>query len=711
MDCSRRRGCKTGASQREFDPPSEGGGVKDCTMAEFRENKDIQRPFLSTPDARVYFPASIVEKARRDVERCLKRGEGVALVVGDAGVGKTLLARVVASHFGDDDLVSIVTASRKFSVKAFLQQLLFGFRQSQSFVGIDETELRLMTLDYLEHAPQKRRVVLIDDAQNLTLRVFDELRMLVDRSEPPAQLAVALFGTSALEERLNLPQLYPFAQRVVIREWLDAFTRDETDRFITRELKRADANAKFTRAAKKAVAEYSEGSPRVVVQLCDRALFLAQENATDAEEKADKKPRALEIDEDGVKAAWRDLQSIAEEASESFENGSGDDVVEFGELDDDEPSGYDKPVEAPAEATNASEQNANNPDARSATTVVADAGAPSGDGGVFSFEPNANGAGVPTISAGGDSDDGALSEERRRAAKAFWDQKDERRDEEEPLEGDLDAQDAMDESPAPQDIDASIEARLLAKLDARDAAKSRGDDKAVDVPAVREPKRPIEPMNFELVTEDGRSYKGTFPRPVAGSSDATFVRPDGSGVAQKRLPSLWDKGGAFDEALEMDSAYPPIYQQRKSVTRVPIDGDDDGSEAFRKANGFLPGDAARVAAGDDGIAARLAELDEINAQLDSRGSQPSSADADAERSLEERAYRQIVASCYRSASDFPASEQYLNELRLLEQEIAEEANLIRRIRKIHLQLRAVRDPGSDDPSTRPDGLPGSTASN
>ena len=680
-------------------------------MAEFRENKDIQRPFLSTPDARVYFPASIVEKARRDVERCLKRGEGVALVFGDAGVGKTLLARVVASNFGDDDLVSVVTASRKFTVKAFLQQLLFGFRQSQSFVGIDETELRLMTLDYLEHAPQKRRVVLIDDAQNLTLRVFDELRMLVDRSEPPTQLAVALFGTPALEERLNLPQLYPFAQRVVIREWLDAFTRDETDRFIARELKRADANAKFTRAAKKAISEFSEGSPRVVVQLCDRALFLAQENASAAEEKADKKPRALEIDEDGVKAAWRDLQSIADEAPAPFENASGDDVVEFGELEDDEPSGYNKPVEVPAEAASAPEQDANKQnasDAKPATAIVVDAGSPS-DGGDFSFEPNSDG--VPAISAGGDSDDGALSEERRRAAKAFWDKKDEARGEEEPLEGDLDAQDAMEESPAPQDIDASLEARLLAKLDAQDAAKSQGADAPVDVPTVREPKRPIEPMNFELVTEDGRSYKGTFPRPVAGSSDATFVRPDGSGVAQKRLPSLWDKGGAFDEALEMDSAYPPIYQQRKSVTRVPIDGDDDGVEAFRKANGFLPNDAARVAAEDDGIAARLAELDEINAQLDSQNPKPSSADADAERSLEERAYRQIVASCYRSASDFPASEQYLNELRLLEQEIAEEANLIRRIRKIHLQLRAVRDPDSDDPSTRPDNLPGSTTSN
>ena len=654
-------------------------------MAEFRENKDIQRPFLSTPDARVYFPASIVEKARRDVGRCLKRGEGVALVVGDAGVGKTLLTRVVASNFGDDDLVSIVTASRKISVKAFLHQLLFGFRQTQTVVGVDETELRLMTLDYLERAPQKRRIVLIDDAQNLTLRVFDELRMLVDRSEPPTQLSVALFGTPALEERLNLPQLYPFAQRVVIREWLDAFTRDETDRFIARELKRADVNAKFTRAAKKAVAELSEGSPRVVVQLCDRALFFAEEKAS--AEETDKKPRPVEIDEDGVKAAWRDLQSIADEPPTAVENASGGDVVEFGELDDDEPSGYDESVEVAETRANAPEQVAN--DAKLATTDAAVA---------------------PAISAGGDSDDDALSEERRRAAKEFWNGKGEPSVDEDVLEGDLDAQDAMAESPAPQDIDASLEARLLAKLDAQDAAKSNGgaDD---DVPAVREPKRPPEPMNFELVTEDGRSYKGTFPRPVAGSADATFVRPDGSGIAQKRLPSLWDKGGAFDEALEMDSAYPPVWQSRKSVTRVPIVDGDDGSEAFRKANGFLPGDASRIAADDDAIAPRLAELDEINAKFDSRRPELSSEDADAEQSLEERAYRQIVASSYRSAGDFPASEQYLNELRLLEQEIAEEANLIRRIRKIHLQLRAVRDPAPDDPPTSPDGLSGSTPLN
>ena len=686
-------------------------------MAEFRENKDIQRPFLSTPDARVYFPASTVEKARRDVARCLKRNEGIALVVGDTGTGKTMLARVVASNFGDDDLVSIVTASRKFTVKAFFQQLLFGFRQTQTLVGIDETELRLMTLDYLEHAPQKRRIVLIDDAQNLTLRVFDELRMLVDRAESPAQLAVALFGTSALEERLNLPQLYPFEQRVVIREWLDAFTRDETERFVARELKRADVNAKFSRDAKKAVAELSEGSPRVVVQLCDRALFFATENAKAA---SDKKSRPVEIDEDGVRAAWRDLQSIAEEPPKPSEGTPVDDVVEFGELDDDEPSGYDERDRVSELGADASEPSSdeihdetpiapnsgNQPETPRetpsdanlmTTTIVANSDAPSSPA-TYSLAPRAV---ASTISAGGD-DEAARAEERRRAAKAFWNGTNDRVDGNEPDD------EISDDADAPQEIDAPLEARLLAKLDAQDAAKATSGAAPENV--VPAPREKPEPMNFELVTEDGKSYTGTFPRPVAGSADATFVRPDGSDVAHKRLPSIWDEGGSFDEALTMDSAFPPTYRSRKSVTRVPIDGDDDGSEAFRKANGFSPTDASRVAAADDDtIAARLAELDAISAELEPR--RPDAPSDAPQPSLEERAYRQIVASCYRSASDFPASEQYLNELQLLEQEIEEEANLIRRIRKIHLQLRAVRDPFADDPPTSSDNLPGSTTSN
>ena len=680
-------------------------------MAEFRENRDVRRPFLSTPDARVYFPASVVEKARRDAVRCLKRGEGVALVIGDAGVGKTLLSRVLASNFDADDLVAVVSASRKFTVKAFLQQLLFGLHQT--FVGGDETELRLMTLDYLERAPQKSRILLVDDAQNLSLRVFDEIRMLVDSTEPPAQLSVALFGTPALEDRLNLPQLYPFAQRVVTRAWLDSFSSEEVDRFINRELKRAGVNAKFTKAAKKAIVDLTEGSPRVVVQLCDRALFFATENAAEPEEG--KKSRAVEIDENGVQAAWRDLQSIIEEESRVNPD-STDDVVEFGELDDDDSNGYDENAsgEAPTHAEDTQTEVKTRVDEASHVVVEETPNAQDESASVsLNFVPANSTPTISTDSAAGDSEpvsnpeNETLTEERKRAAKVFWDQKDEHEKHETRLEDDPETIEAAKADESADEIDESLEARLRAKLDAAEAL-------ARQKPVEAAPASKAEPMNFELVTENGNSYKTTSSG-LDSIADATFVRPDGSRATHKQIPDLWEKGGRFDEALELDSAFPPVYESRKSVTRRPIASNDDGSDAFRSVNGFNADDAALFSAEDANLESQFSKLPEDSELADwtpdVAGSDAPSADL--QRSLEDRAYRQIVASCYRSSSDFPSSDQYLHELRLLEQEIAEEANLIRRIRSIHLQLRAVREPKTDDVS-KEDGsrnLPGSITSN
>lgn len=672
-------------------------------MAEFRENKDVGRPFLSTPDDRVYFPASIVEKARRDALRCLKRGEGVALVLGDAGVGKTLLSRVVAASFGDDDLVAVVSASRKLSVKAFLQQLLYSLHQT--FVGGDETELRLMTLDFLARAPQKRRILLVDDAQNLTLRVFDEIGMLIDRAESPAQFSVALFGSPALENRLNMPRLYPFAQRVVARAWLEAFTAEETSRFITRELKRAGIDAKFAKAARKAVAELSEGSPRVVVQLCDRALFFATENAP--KPKEGEKPRSVEVDEEGVRAAWRDLLSIADDPSEKTKREGADDVVEFGELDDDDSSDYDDGAPRSAANENEAEPQKESKESEPARPVAQvaeqpeppkkadEANAPQKETTsvetVEAREENApvsyvhDGTDMPTISTAASSEDAAkasapdpLAEARRRAAEAFRERESRSGAQGAPLE-------ANDDEPG--EIDESLDARLRAKLDAAEANGFKS--------SVAETK--VEPMNFELVTEDGKSYKTTSPG-LDGVSNAR----------RSSTPGLWDKGGGFDEALQLDSAYPPSYNARKSLTRKPIDGEDDGSGTFRDANGFNADDSALFSAEDS-------HLEEQLGKASNEAGRPSWNESDAElrRSLEDRAYRQIVASCYRSSSDFPSSEQYLKELRLLEQEIAEEANLIRRIRSIHLQLRAVRERDPQDAS-RENGsrnLPGSITTN
>ncbi|MBR4975587.1 MAG: AAA family ATPase [Thermoguttaceae bacterium] len=321
---------------------------------EYRENRDARRPFLSTPDSRVYFPAAAIEEARRSTARCLRRNEGVALVVGATGTGKTLLTRVLAAEFEAESLVAVVSPTRRIDAKSFWQQFLFGLRQT--FCGCDETELRLMALDYLERSQRRRCVLLIDDAQNLPFRVFDELRSFVDQgAAASSQICVALFGTSVLEERLNLPPLYPFQQRIVSRSYLDAFESAEIADYIDCETRRVAGKFVFTSDAKRKVADFCKGSPRVANQLCDRALFLtAQENGklVDFEEQNDFNDSlsALEriatesveirtIDAPLVERAWAHLLNLPIEPPKSKANNAASDwgdVVEFGTLEDDE---------------------------------------------------------------------------------------------------------------------------------------------------------------------------------------------------------------------------------------------------------------------------------------------------------------------------------------------------------------------------------------
>ena len=563
-------------------------------MTEYRENKDVRRPFASTPDARVFFPAAPHEQTRLAALRCLQRGEGIAVVVGAPGVGKTLLARKIASEFETNDLVAVVTARRRTSAKSFLQQTLFGLRQT--FVGADETELRLMTRDYLERTSHERFALLVDDAQNLSLRACEEIAAMIDAASPRVQTSVALFGSDALEERLNLPELSRFQQRVVLRSYLEPFSEDEIARYVEAELARVSATAFFSPDAIAALAARSGGLPRVLAQLCDRAFFLATSNA------AGQDGAELVVEERDVETAWRDLQNIPSPSPHdstfaASSDAPSSDVVEFGDLEDDEDDENASSDATPergellaSDENDANVENAENADNADNAENVENVENVENARVEESFDPIA-----------------ALDEEMQ----------------------DLEETEAEEEEEmSDYKIDSELDARLRAQ----------------------------------------------FSTPRRRVSDATFAP----------APDEGESSGRYDASLSFDAQDVATYAPNPNATRRPIENGDDGSKEYRKANGFNAEDAARFAADDRHLESQFARLREDSSLR--RMSE------EAPRSLEDRAYRQIVASCCRSVSDFPASDQYLNELRLLEQEIAEEANLIRRIRSIHMQLRSARDP-------------------
>ncbi|MBR5242916.1 MAG: hypothetical protein IKW13_01655, partial [Thermoguttaceae bacterium] len=535
---------------------------------------------------------------------------------------------------------------------------------------------------------------------NLPFRVFDELRSFVDQgAAASSQICVALFGTSVLEERLNLPPLYPFQQRIVSRSYLDAFESAEIADYIDCETRRVAGKFVFTSDAKRKVADFCKGSPRVANQLCDRALFLtAQENGklVDFEEQNDFNDglSALEriatesveirtIDAPLVERAWAHLLNLPIEPPKSKANNAASDwgdVVEFGTLEDDEEDngGFND--------FNASE-NAEKIDYNECFERVE----------------------VDLGNGGAETNDNAA-----------WD--DDVNDESDALDDEEFDEELSDEALGGE-IDADLEARLLQNLKSWESAKEESsvdeEEKAENAEASETCRGDRweradalkEKERSEIAGDEGiGEVSASLPENLTDSVDKTgefseinveTAEMNGQKAEERVFEAL--KSEYFNDGFlfELNVGGEPNDGEGKkegrerakkgktrskttSKTRRPIVGDDDGSRLWNEANG-RGDDSERFLETQftaDRVANRAVSEEEAKAAV---------VDWEAEfTSLEDRAYEQIVEDCWETTDNFAASDEYLSELSLLEQEIEEEANLIRRIRNIHLKLRSVR---------------------
>ncbi len=107
-----------------------------------------QRPFGSQPRPDAFFPAAAIESARSTIARTILRGEGVALVIGPSGTGKTLLLLALAEQFSQTLHVATLNSGRLGSRKALFQAILYEL--GRPYRRMDEGELRLALVDYLE---------------------------------------------------------------------------------------------------------------------------------------------------------------------------------------------------------------------------------------------------------------------------------------------------------------------------------------------------------------------------------------------------------------------------------------------------------------------------------------------------------------------------------------------------------------------------------
>lgn len=246
------------------------------------------KPFRLNPDPQIFFHSPVHDRALAYLRYGLEQGEGFVVITGDPGTGKTLLMRaLVADHpLPHVETVEIVTS--RLDGDEILRLLAASLNIATQ--GAPKGELLALLRNYLvARARQGGRVlVLVDEAHDLSPAAFEELRMLsslqVGGSTP---LQCFLLGHTTLLQRLSLPEMEQFQQRVIATCHLHALSTLETRQYVELRLTHVNWQGKphFTDAAFDLLHHYTGGVPRRINTFCDRLLlYAALEELSDIDE-------------------------------------------------------------------------------------------------------------------------------------------------------------------------------------------------------------------------------------------------------------------------------------------------------------------------------------------------------------------------------------------------------------------------------------------
>lgn len=235
-----------------------------------------EMPFSLLPNADFLFPSKRHQRAINHLEYGIVTKAGFIVITGEVGTGKTTILRRYLQTSTPDLTVGVIT-----NPNATFGHLLHWVAQAFDFAEPDKGEAALHQ-DFISFLLQqyglgKRAVLIIDEAQNLSAQMLEELRMLSNvNNEKDQLLQVVIVGQPELLETLKRHELRQFVQRVSVHCHLDALTSDETTSYIRHRLCVAGGSPDlFDNEACATVHYFTTGIPRLINMLCDQALVYA----------------------------------------------------------------------------------------------------------------------------------------------------------------------------------------------------------------------------------------------------------------------------------------------------------------------------------------------------------------------------------------------------------------------------------------------------
>ena len=235
------------------------------------------KPFQLNPDPTFYYASKQHQRASAYLEYGVHQNEGFIVITGEIGAGKTTIVRGLLESLDQDKLVAAQLVSTQLDADDILRMVAaaFGVRTA----GTTKSELLLALEAFLVDVARqgKRCLLVVDEAQNLTQRAVEELRMLSNfQFETQALLQSFLIGQPEFRSILNSPQMQQLKQRVIAACHIGPLDVEETRGYVLHRLKCAGASDKprFQEDAFPVIHRASGGIPRRINALCDRLLLL-----------------------------------------------------------------------------------------------------------------------------------------------------------------------------------------------------------------------------------------------------------------------------------------------------------------------------------------------------------------------------------------------------------------------------------------------------
>ena len=235
------------------------------------------KPFRLRPDPHFFYGSKGHKRAMAYLDYGLSQGEGFIVITGEVGAGKTTLVRNLLNNLPSEQIIAAHIVNTHLDSDDTLRMVVSAF--GLEYENVSKADLLTRLERFLRACDQegRRALLIVDEAQNLTPRTIEELRMLSNfQADDKPLLQTFLLGQPEFRTTLHSPSMSQLRQRVIASYHLGPMDAAETQAYIEHRLATVGWNGdpSFTAGAYAAIFEYTGGIPRKTNTLCDRLLLM-----------------------------------------------------------------------------------------------------------------------------------------------------------------------------------------------------------------------------------------------------------------------------------------------------------------------------------------------------------------------------------------------------------------------------------------------------